>query len=88
MISYQLLLQGCQGRLQSLLLGPHDRSDRFLLVDSQRPVHHIALSVPEKLQLVQPCQSSLQPLSDPAAVHYGCCAQHPRTRALPAQHAE
>lgn len=96
--SYQLLLQGCQGRLEPLLLGPHcvedvrgcgSASDRLVSVHPQRPVHHLALFVPQQVQLLQPGQGSLQSLPDPAAVYAGGSgAHHPRTRALPAQHGD
>lgn len=95
-MAYQLLFQGCQGRLEPLLLRPHhpgslracvDRSDRHLPVHPQCPAHHVALSVLQQMQLLQPGQSSLQSLPDPAAVYSGCSAHHPRTRPLPAQHA-
>lgn len=96
--SYQLLLQGCQGRLEPLFLGPNcvdDRrgcgnaSDRLVSVHPQRPVHHLALFVPQQMQLLQPGQGSLQSLPDPTAVHAGGgCVHHPRTRAFPAQHGD
>lgn len=98
MFSYQLLLQGRQGRLQPLLFSPHrvddprgcvHASDRLLSVHPQCPVHHLALFVPQQMQLLQAGQSRLQPLPDPAAVHSGCGgAHHPRTGALPAQHGD